>query len=104
MWNARLDESQAEIKIAGINIRKGFPGGSNGKKSACNVGDLGSITGLGRSPEEGNGNPLYYSCLKIPWTEEPGRLQYMGSQRDRYDWVTNTHTHTHTHRFADDTT
>ena len=41
-----------------------FPGGSDGKASACNAGDLGSITGLGRSPGEGNGNPLQYSCLE----------------------------------------
>ena len=40
------------------------PGGSAGKESACNVGDLGSIPGLGRSPGEGNGNPLQYSCLE----------------------------------------
>ena len=44
----------------------GFPGGSDGKESACNAGDLGSIPGLGRSPEEGNGNPLQYSCLGNP--------------------------------------
>ena len=41
----------------------GFPGGSDGKESSCNVGDLGSISGLGRSPEE-NSNPLQYSCLE----------------------------------------
>ena len=44
----------------------GFPDGSGGKVSACNVGDLGSIPGLGRSPGEGNGNPLQYSCLENP--------------------------------------
>ena len=43
---------------------KGFPGGSNGKVSAHNVGDLGLIPGSGRSPGEGNGNPLQYSCLE----------------------------------------
>ena len=43
-----------------------FPGGSEVKVSACNVGDLGSIPGLGRSPGEGNGNPLQYSCLENP--------------------------------------
>ena len=43
-----------------------FPGGSGGKESACNVGDLGSIPGSGRSPGEGNGNPLQYSCLGNP--------------------------------------
>ena len=44
----------------------GFPGGSDGKESACNSGDLGSIPGLGRSLEEGHGNPLQYSCLENP--------------------------------------
>ena len=40
-----------------------FPGGSDGKESTCNVGDLGSIPGLGGSPGRGHGNPLQYSCL-----------------------------------------
>ena len=44
----------------------GCPGGSDGKESACNAGDLGSIPGLRRSPGEENGNPLQYSCLEIP--------------------------------------
>ena len=44
----------------------GFPGGSDHKESTCNAGDLGSIPGLGRSPGEGHGNPLQYSCLKNP--------------------------------------
>ena len=44
----------------------GFPGGSAGKESACNVGDLGSIPGLGRFPGEGNSYPLQYSCLENP--------------------------------------
>ena len=43
-----------------------FPGGSDGKASGYNVGDLGSIPGSGRSPGEGNGNPLQYSCLENP--------------------------------------
>ena len=42
----------------------GLPGGSDGKAFACNSGDLGSIPGLGRSPGEGNGNPLQYPCLE----------------------------------------
>ena len=45
---------------------KGFPGGSDGKESACNVGGVDSIPGSGRFPGEGNGNPLQYSCLKNP--------------------------------------
>ena len=44
----------------------GFPGGSKGKVSACSAADLGLIPGLGRSPGEGNGNPLQYSCLENP--------------------------------------
>ena len=54
----------------------GFPHSSVGKESACNAGDLGLIPGLGRSPGEGNGNPLQYSCLENPWTEEPGRFNH----------------------------
>ena len=42
----------------------GFPGGASGKKASCDAGVLGSIPGLGRSPGEGNGYPLQYSCLK----------------------------------------
>ena len=58
-----------------------FPGGSDSKQSACNVGDLGSIPGSGRYPGEGNG-PTQWSILawRIPWTEKPGGLQSMGSQ------------------------
>ena len=47
-------------------LSMGFPGGSEVKASASNVGNLGSIPGSGRSPEEGNGNPLQYSCLENP--------------------------------------
>ena len=55
----------------------GFPGGSEVKASACNVGDPDFIPRLGRSAGEGNSYPLQYSCLgnpMNPWTEEPGRL------------------------------
>ena len=44
----------------------GFPGGSEGKESACSAGDPGSVPGLGRSPGEGNDNPLQYSCMENP--------------------------------------
>ena len=69
---------------------KDFPGGSEVKASASNAGDLGSIPGSGRSPGEGNGNSLQYLAWRNPWTEEPGRLQYIGSQRVRHNRVTNT--------------
>ena len=52
----------------------GAPGDSDGKQSACSVGDWGSIPGSGRSPEEGNGKPLQYSCLEIPM--DRGAWQY----------------------------
>ena len=63
----------------------GFPGGSDGKASACSAGDPGSIPGLGKSPGEGNGNPLQYSCLENStdggaW-RATGRGQRGGSQR-----------------------
>ena len=54
------------IKLLTINITVGFPGGSEDKVSACNVGDLGSVPGSGRFPGEGNGIPLQYSCLENP--------------------------------------
>ena len=105
-------------------LEEGFPCGSAGKESACNVGDLGSIPGLGRSPGEGIDCPLQYSWASlvaqlvknppakretwvrslgwedplegtathssilawlIPWTEEFGKLQTMGSQRLKHD-------------------
>ena len=59
----------------------GFPGGSVIKNPPANTGDGGSIPGSGRSPGEGNGNLLQYSCLEIPWTEEPGGLQSMELQK-----------------------
>ena len=67
MRNNGLEEAQARIKIARRNITNlRFPGGSEVKASASNAGDPGSIPGLGRSPGEGNGNPLQYSCLENP--------------------------------------
>ena len=51
-------------KILISKTEKGFPRGSNSKESACNVGDPSLIPGYGRSPGEGNGNPLQYSCLE----------------------------------------
>ena len=51
-------------KSLAIYFAKYFPGGSDGKASVYNAGDPGSITGSGRSPGEGNGNPLQYYCLE----------------------------------------
>ena len=52
------------LLIHSDSVKMGFPGGSAGKESPCNAGDLGSIPGLGRSPGEGNGNLLQYSGLE----------------------------------------
>ena len=57
-------------------------GGSDGKESACNAGDPGSVLGSARSPGEGNGYPLQYSCLKNPMSRKPGGLQSMGKLSD----------------------
>ena len=59
----------------------GFPGGSDGKASACNAGDPGLILGWGRSPGEGNGNPLPYSCLENPTDGGAWWATFMGLQR-----------------------
>ena len=59
----------------------GFPDGLDSKESACNAGDPGSVFGLGQPRGEGNGYLLQYSFWRIPWTEEPGGLHSMGSQR-----------------------
>ena len=65
-----------------------FPGGSVVKNPPANAGDRGSIPGLARSPREGNGSPLQYSCWEIPWTENSGGLQSLGLQRVRHDLET----------------
>ena len=64
-----------------VILAAGTPMWLSGKESACSVPDVGLIPGSGRSPGKGNGNPLQYSCLEIPWTEEPGRLQSMRLHR-----------------------
>ena len=66
---------------------KDFPGSSDGKVSVCNAGDPGLIPGSGRSSGEGKASLAW----KIPWTEDPSRLQSMGSQRVRHDWETSLH-------------
>ena len=68
-----------------ILVFKGFPGGAEVKVSACNVGDLGLIPGSGRSPGEGNGNPLQYSCLENPMDRGAWWATAHGSQRVGHD-------------------
>ena len=61
----------------------GFPGGSDGKDSACNAGDLGSIPGSGRYPGEGNGNALQYSGLENPMDRGAWRATVHGVEKSR---------------------
>ena len=70
------------------HIDLGFPGVLVSKESACNAGDQGSIPGLGRSPEEGNGNPLQHSCLENPMDRGAWWTTVHGVARVGHDWVT----------------
>ena len=88
------------VEIKCITNKKGFLGGPDGKESACNTGDPGSIPGLGRSPEGGNGNPLQYSCLEnlhgqrnlegyVPWGhEESAMTSWLKNNNCRWTWPT----------------
>ena len=72
-----------------------FPGGSDGQESACNEGDLGLIPGSGRSPGEGKGNPLQYSCLENPMHRRAWWATIHGVAKS-WTRLSDTHTHTHT--------
>ena len=76
-----------------LSILRGFPGGSEGKESACNVGDPGLIPRSGWSPGERMATHSSILAWRISWTEKPGRLQFIGSQRVGYNWVTNISIH-----------
>ena len=64
-------------------VISGLPWWVSGKESPCKAGDAHTILRSGRSAGEGNGNPLQYSCLEIPWTEKSDELQFMGSQKSQ---------------------
>ena len=86
-----IEECGQKVQISSYKINKlqgcksDFPGGSVGKESACNAGDLGAILGSQRSPEKGMATHSSILAWRISWTEEPGGLQSMGSQRVRHD-------------------
>ena len=82
-------------KQQGPTGQQGFPGGLEGKASACNAGDLGWIPGSGRSPGEGNGTPLQYSCLENPMGRGAWSATVHGVTKSRtrlsddtFDWIT----------------
>ena len=78
---SRLREDELWVKPPVGVLMLGFPGGSEGKESARNTGDLGSSPGLRSSPGGGHGNPLQYPCLEKPMDRGAGRLQSIVSQR-----------------------
>ena len=75
-----------------ITSFEGFCSSSDSKESTCKAGDLGSIPRSGRSPGEGNGNPLQYFCLENSMDRGASRTTVHGAQRVGQDGVTNTHT------------
>ena len=85
LWNTSINTVR-EVKFRCCKKDIVFPHGSVGKESACNAGDLGLIPGLGRSPGEGNGNPLQYSCLENPM--DWGDWQVHGVARVGHDLAT----------------
>ena len=72
-----------------VNIFLGFPSSTDGKESACNAGDSGSIPGWGRSPGEWNGNPLQYSCLENSVDRGAWWATVHGVAKSQHDWATN---------------
>ena len=82
MWLLFSPSPEQEDFVINPAATMGFPGGSDGKASACSVGDPGSILGMGRSPGGGHGNTLQYSCLENLMDRGAGGMQL---QRVRYD-------------------
>ena len=80
----------------------GFPVGSDGRESACNAGDLGSIPGSGRYPGEGNGNPLQYACLENPKDRRPWLAYCPWGHKESDMTELPTHTYTHTQSYLND--
>ena len=104
-WKATIHEVEREPDMTGcltLDVQTacplccklvyslGFPGGSDGRESACNVGEMGSIPGLGRSPGGGHGNPLQYSCLENPHGQR-GLVGYSPWGRKETDTTGHTH-------------
>ena len=102
-WSWCLKDGQNEardvgegLQSQGINYNhltrtRGFPGGSDDRESACNLGDTGSISGLERFPREGNGNPCQYSCLENPHGQRSlvGYSPWGHKESDMTEWLNN---------------
>ena len=88
-WQVGLSRETSIQALLVSLVTVGFPGGLDGKESACNVGDRGSIPGLGRSPGEGNDNPLQYCCLENTMDRGAWQAPVHGVTKDRTplsDW------------------
>ena len=86
-----ISSGLSHLQIQRSSVSSGFSGGSDCKVSARNAGDLGSIPGSGRSLEKEMATHSSILTWRIPWMEEPGRLQSTGSQRVSHDWATSLH-------------
>jgi len=93
-----VNETDKDSALVELRSNQGFPGSSDGKESACNASNLGLISGSGRSPGEGNGNPLQYSCLENPMDRRAwwDIVHEVSKESDMTKQLTHTHTHTHT--------
>ena len=93
-WINKVILQSAEKHLSPFVRWLGFPGGSDGKESACNAGDPGSTPESGRSPEEGNGNPLQYSCLENSTAPQHGAWWATGHgivEPDTTEWLSLPH-------------
>ena len=78
LWFPALPPLHPKPEMESEGKRKGFPGGKDGKESACSAGDAGSAPGSGSSPGGGNDNPLQYSCLESPMDRQAWRATVQG--------------------------
>ena len=86
---------KSPLKLIAITLFLGIPGGSDGKESAFSVGDPESIPESGRSPAEGNGNPLQYTCLENPMDGEAWPVKVHGVAKTQTQLSDFTHSLTH---------
>ena len=91
-WSDVLESNGSANLATNTQLWQGFPGGSVVKNPCASTRDAHSIPGSGRSPGGGNGNPLQYSCRRIPWTEEPGSYSPWGcKESDTTERLTLSH-------------
>ena len=92
-FNRKRSKKKESIPFPWASVLTELPWWLSGKESACNAGDPGLISRSGRSPGEGNSNPLQCSCLENPMDKQPGGLQSIELQRVVQDWSNSARTH-----------